>query len=670
MLTKFRSSAPLRLDYTPTAEIVMPAPLQDRVVKFGVFELDLKNRNLRRHGIQLKLQEQPYQVLVVLLEHSGEVVAREDIRQRLWPSDTFVDFNNSVNAAVNRLREVLGDSADNPRFIETIPRRGYRFIAPIAAPVEASYPVAISLGKNPAIPNVDTRQPQKSWRWRTLAVSAAIGLVIAAISLLVRQRARDNLLAPEIHSLIVLPLENISGDPSQDYFASGMTEELTTRLAQIPKLRVISRTSAQSYFGVKKPASQIAKELNVDAIVEGGVMRSGQHVRISAQLIYAPADRHLWAQTYDRDLRDVLELQEEISSAVARQIQLKLQDRTAQHGQGHSINPEAFDLYLQARYHSNYLTRDDTDKAIALLERVIGIDSTFAPGFSELSRAYRQKAFYFSAEPEPWQERAYVSVEKALALDPNLADAHLAHGFLLWSHYQHFAHEAAIKEYQRALEIDPNLDEAHHQLGNVFVHIGLLDRALDEMQKAIALNPENALAQFHLAVAEEYSGKYSEALKGFERTKDFANPSLWTFEIASTLYRMGQTAEAASMVTAYISAHSPDEDGGLIASMNAIILASRNQPQEAQRYIDVARATQPKVFIHFHHTAYNIAAAYALLGRPGDAMPWLEQAVADGFPCYPLFNSDRSFDPIRSNPEFKRFMTDLREEWLRYDRTF
>jgi tetratricopeptide (TPR) repeat protein len=448
-----------------------------------------------------------------------------------------------------------------------------------------------------------------------------------------------------------------------------MTEELTTRLAQIPKLRVVSRTSAQSYFGARKPASQIAKELNVDAIVEGGVMRSGQHIRISAQLIYAPADRHLWAQTYDRNLRDVLELQEEISGAIARQVRLSLQDRTGNQAQDHSINPDAFDLYLQARYHANYLTPNDTDKAIALLERAVGIDPSFAPGFSELARAYRQKAFYFSTEPEPWQERAFVSVEKALSLDPNLADGHLARGFLLWSHYQHFAHEAAIKEYRRALDIDPNLDEAHHQLGNVFMHIGLLGRALDEMQKAIALNPENSLAQFHLAVAEEYSGNYSEALKGFERTKVFANPSLWTFEKAFTLHRMGQTTEAASLTSAYLSAHSADDDGGLVASMNAVILAARHQSTQAQRYIDMARSTRPRVLIHFHHTAYNIAAAYALLGMPSEAVPWLKKAADDGFPCYPLFENDRSLDPIRSNPEFKRLMTDLREEWVRYQRT-
>lgn len=644
----------------------MLAPTADRVVRFGVFELDLKNRSLHRHGIQLKLQDQPYQILALLLEHAGEIVPREDIRRKLWPTDTFVDFNNSVNAAVNRLREVLDDSADNPRFIETVPRRGYRFIAPVKGP-EA---IAVALEQKSVVADANGPQAGKrSPRWTRLAVGAVIMLVIATVAFLVRQRLRNDDFAPEIRSLVVLPLQNISEDPSQEYFASGMTEELTTQLAQIPKLRVISRTSALRYVGMKKPASEIAKELNVDAILEGAVMRSGQRVRISAQLIYAPADRHVWAQTYDRDLRDVLRLQEEISGTIARQVRITLQNRTASQIQAHSMNPEAFDLYLQARYHSNYLTREETDKAITLLERAVKIDPSFAPGFSELARAYRQKAFYFSAEPNLLQERAFVTVEKAISLDPNLADAHLARGFLLWSHYQHFAHEAAIQEYRRALDLNPNLDEAHGQLGNVFMHIGLLSRAVDELQKAVTLNPQNSLARFHLAVAEQYSGNYSEALKGFERTKDFANPSLWTFEKASTLYRMGRVAEAASLVNAYLAAPLKDDDGGLIASMNAVLLAARNQPREAEHYIDVARTNRPRALIHFHHTAYNVATAYALLGRPGEAVSWMEKAAADGLPCYPLFESDRSFDRIASDPRFKRFMTNLREEWQRHDRT-
>jgi tetratricopeptide (TPR) repeat protein len=282
-----------------------------------------------------------------------------------------------------------------------------------------------------------------------------------------------------------------------------------------------------------------------------------------------------------------------------------------------------------------------------------------------LARAYRQKAVYFSDEPEPWLERAFVSVEKALSLDPDLADAHLARGFLLWSHYRHFDHEAAILEYRRALVLNPNLDEAHHQLGNVFMHIGRFDRALDEIHKAVAENPDNAMAEFHLAVAQEYAGNYAEALKGYEHTAGFANPSLWTFEKASTLYRMNRCAEAASLVRNYLSSHPKDDDGGLIVSMNAVILAAGGQASAALRYIDLARTAKPKALIHFHHTAYDIAAAYALLGRR-EAVRWMEMAAVDGFPCYPLFESDPSFTRIRSDPDFKRFMETLRQEWERY----
>ena len=499
---------------------IMPAIAPFRVVRFGVFELDCPNRQLRREGRPLKLQEQPFQVLALLLEHPGNLVARSEIRGRLWPVDTFVDFDNGLNAAVTRLREALGDSAESPRFIETVPRRGYRFIAPVAEPAPA---------------------PRRFERVGSLRIVPGFAVIGCALAVAVGVGGSRLLI---VHSIGAAP------------------------------------SSAAASPGPVAPPPKA----------------------------------------------------------------------------------DAFDAYLGARYHSGRLTPHDTDEAIALLEKATSVDPHFARGMAELSRAYRQKAFYFSDDPEPWQERAFVAAEKALALDPGLAEAHLARGFLLWSNYKHFDHSGAIQEYRRALELNPALDEAHHQLGNVLMHVGVLEVAADEMRKAVALNPNNSLAQFHLAAAQEYMGHYEEALQGFAHTEGFANTALWTFEKASTLYRMGRLSDAAAVLGAYLASRA-EEDGGLIVSTNAMVLAASGRTKEAERDIAVAQAARPKERVHHHHTAYNIAAAYALLGRPSAAVLWMQKAAEEGLPCYPLFAGDTSFARVKDNPDVVRFMTSLRAEW-------
>jgi len=280
-------------------------PPSRKAVRFGVFEVDLHAGELRKGGIRIKLQEQPFRLLQMLLERPGEIVSRDELRSRIWPADTFVDFDQGLNNAIKRLREALSESAETPRFIETIPRRGYRFIGE---------------------PRGDRR----------------------------------------IESLAVLPLENLSGDPEQEYFADGLTEALISRLAKIRLLRVVSRTTAMHYKGVRRPLSEIAQDLQVDAVVEGTVLRSGTRVRISAQLIEARTDTHLWAESYDEDLRDVLELQSDVAWAIAREIQVKLTpEEKAQLERAHPVDREAYEAYLRGRYHWN--KRSGDEKGIGIL---------------------------------------------------------------------------------------------------------------------------------------------------------------------------------------------------------------------------------------------------------------------------------------------------------------
>jgi TolB-like protein/DNA-binding winged helix-turn-helix (wHTH) protein len=341
---------------------------------------------LRKQGLKVRLSEQPFQVLLLLLAHSGEVVTRDELRQRLWPDATFVDFEAGLNSAVRRLREALNDSAEKPRFVETLLRRGYRLIATVEPPVV------------PAPEKEETRGPPRPanrfrlplWSGTTAVASvAALGAVLAVTASWERLRLRA---APEqIRSLAVLPFENLTGDPEQDYFADGMTDALTTDLAQIRALRVISRTSAMQHKSPKKSRPQIARELGVDAVVEGAVARSSGRVRVTAQLIHAATDRHLWAQSYDRELRDVLTLQREVAGAIARSIQVEVRpDEQRRLAATRAVHPEAYDAYLKGRFFWSKRSPADMLKAVGYFEQAIEKDSTYAPAGIRLARARRR----------------------------------------------------------------------------------------------------------------------------------------------------------------------------------------------------------------------------------------------------------------------------------------
>src|SRR5215470_4335461 len=328
-------------------------------LRFGVFEVDLRAGELRKQGMRVRLQEQPFQVLAILLARPGELVTREELQRKLWPADTFVDFDHGLNKAINKIRDALADSAESPRFVETVARRGYRFLAEVRiaeaspmqnqdaanqAPSQANIPDTPDPAREPPRP----RQPS-SRLWKTIVVSLALTSILAVVIVRLRDRS-----APRIHSLAVLPLESLSADHSQDYFADGMTDELTTDLGQISALRVISRTSAMAYRGAHKPLPEIARELNVDAVVEGTVLRSGSRVRITAQLIEGSDDRHLWAKSYEGDLRDTLALQKDVARAIADEVRISLtpQEQTILKAR-RPVNPEAYEAYLRGRYFWN-----------------------------------------------------------------------------------------------------------------------------------------------------------------------------------------------------------------------------------------------------------------------------------------------------------------------------
>ena len=394
-----------------------------RVLRFGVFELDRRCGELRKDGVRVRLQEQPLKVLDALLAEPGEPVTREALRQRLWPDDTFVDFDNGLNRAINRLRGALGDEADNPRFIETLERRGYRFIAPVGA-VDAFTPATA-----PSVPETTSRTEQghrrPAWLGGAVAAAAVVGLLIAFAPALRRRAGPDG--RDSIRSLAVLPLANLTGDPAQDYFSDGMTDALITNLASLPGLRVISRQSVMRYKGSAKPLPEIARELGVEGVVEGSVVRSGGRVRITAQLIHAATDRHIWARSYDRPLEDVLVLQGELSRAIAEEVRITVGTNESRRlTPARAVKPEAYDAYLLGRHHWNLRTEQSLDKALTYFQAAIAKDPDFALAHAGLALAYAPRLVFGYVPPGRGFAEQKAAALRALELDPGLGDARAA----------------------------------------------------------------------------------------------------------------------------------------------------------------------------------------------------------------------------------------------------
>ena len=499
-----------------------------------------------------------------------------------------------------------------------------------------------------------------------LAIAAVvIGVVALAIWFTRQPKSPTVATAKPVHSLAVLPMQNFSGDPAQDYFADGMTETLISGLAKVGSLRVISRTSVVQFKGSQKPLKQIANELNVDAVIEGSVQRFGDKIHVGVRLIEPETEALIWTQEYHSDLRDVLTLQNEVAQAVTQAIRIKLtpqeQSRLAER---RPINPAAYDDFLRGRYYLNRQTKADNDAAIQALNRAVEADPEFAGGWAELAQAYVWKLFLFAPDEKELQQKAFVADEKALALDPNLAEAYLARGRLLWTPSNHFPHDKAIQEYRRALALNPSLDEARNQLAVVLGHVGLVDEALAELDQALKTNPGNTLARFRVGEVLLFAGKHEEALAALRNVPADANPSLVGHQLVLTLFDLGRKEEAAATLDKFLKDY-PEDNRGLFTSLQAMLAAADGQPRVAEEKIKLA-IEHGKGFGHFHHTAYHIACAYALMNRKEEAIKWLESAADDGFPCYVLFATDHNLDSLRQHPRFQQLMARMKHDWEKY----
>jgi TolB-like protein/DNA-binding winged helix-turn-helix (wHTH) protein/Flp pilus assembly protein TadD len=635
---------------------MLPAVPTPRTLRFGLFELDLRSGELWKQGRKVRLEGQPVQILVCLLERSGELVTRDELRERLWPADTYVNFEHGLNAAVKRLRRALNDSADNPRFVETLPRRGYRFLAPVES-VRADEDIPVVTEVPPEKPVSATEEPPHSEDDRTLepvhwllAHKKPVFALLLVLAILIAWMLRPkNSQSPAIQSLAVLPLENLSGDPSQDYFSDGMTDELITELGQISGLRVISRTSVMTYKGARKPLPQIARELNVETVVEGTVMRSGNQVRITAQLIEAPADKHLWAQSYEGDVRQTLTLQRQVARAIAEEIHIELtsHDRDVLKSVK-TVNPDAYEAYLKGRYFWNKRTADGMKKAIDYFNQAIEKDPNYAQAYAGLTDSYALAGDwkYGVLAPKEAYPKAKAAAIRAIELDNTLGEAHISLAFCLDGFDWNFA--SAGREFARGIELSPGYATGYEWYGWHLASLGRNDEAVAEVKKAASLDPLSLIISSDLAEELLIAHRYDEATEQARKTinmDSFFAPAHYVLgqalvqkhmykEAIAELQRAvelseGSTAFTANLAYAYAVSGSRNEAVEILNDL-------KNRPQNG------------------FSNAPEIALVYVGLDQKDQAMSWLEKAFEESFSPWVLMRP--AFDPLRSDPRFQNLL--------------
>jgi len=632
------------------------------VVRFGTFEVSLQSGEMRKAGLRVRVQQQPMKLLEVLLERAGEVVTREELRSRVWPNESFGDFDQALSIAIGKLRSALEDSADNPRFIETLPKRGYRFIANVSVldrdagpkrlgPVAGDLPREQERKIEPGnkLQSAGLAVAPKRRLWLTRWVIGALALVLS-LSILFPWlfRARPPALS-RIRSLAVLPLENLSGDASQNYFADGMTDELITDLAQISALRVISRTSVMVYKGARKPLPQIARELNVDAVVEGTVLRSGDQVRITAQLIEASTDKHLWSQSYEGELRDTLALQSKVAEAIADQIRISLtpQEQAALKN-AKVVNAEAYESYLKGRYFWNKRTADGLKAARAYFQQAIEEDPKYAQAYSGLADTYALLGDWQYAVMTPKEAfpKAKAAAIKALELDSRLGEAHNSLAFVLDAFDWDL--DAAGKEFRRAIELSPGYATAHHWYAWHLSLLGRFDEAIAEMRKAENVDPLSLIINADVAelllIAHHYDESIAQSRKAIEMDPNFA---LAHNQLAQAYLQKQMYDEAVAELrkAVQLSGNSPT----CIANLARAYVGSGKRSEAIRLLNDLKKRS-----VHGYSNASEIATIYASLGDTDQAMNWLEKAYEERFNPGVLLRP--GFDPLRSDPRFQNLL--------------
>jgi TolB-like protein/Tfp pilus assembly protein PilF len=553
------------------------------VVRFGPFEADLHSGELLRSGAKVKLQDQPFQVLAALLERAGQVVTRDELRQMVWQADTFVDFERGLNKAINRLRESLGDSAEKPMFIETLPRRGYRFIAPVER---------------------------------------------------------------NIRSLAVLPLENLSGDPNLEHWADGITDEMITHVAKIVDLRVISRTSIMRFKHTQKSTAEIARELSVDALLQGSVVVSDQRVRIRAQLVDPFSEQHLWAETYDRELGDVITLQAQIALAIARHIRARLTpEEHARSEPRRPVNPQAYEAYLKGRFFWSNRTTGGLEKAVEYFSRAVSIDVDYAPAYSGLADTYIIMSLFGSQSPHDLFPKAKKFAEKALALDETLAEAHKSLGAV--RDLYEWDWTRAEQAFTRALELDTNCAIAHQWYAALLSNVRRYDEAVVQALQARDLDPLSLVINAFVGFMYMRAGQHDYAIEECSKAVELdPNNPFGHWILARSFDAADKTAEALEEAkqAAMLSGNHP-----MYAAQVGYERARTGDRAGALSALGELAERRDSVYV----SPIDFALVYSGLGETDPAFEYLDAAYRDRTPRLPGHLWEKPFDRLRSDARFQ-----------------
>jgi TolB-like protein/DNA-binding winged helix-turn-helix (wHTH) protein/Tfp pilus assembly protein PilF len=615
------------------------------VYRFGSFEFDVQTGELRRQGLRIRLEGQPVAILALLLERPNKLVARDELQKRLWPDDTSVDFEQSLNAAVRRLRLALDDSADSPRFIETLPRRGYRWIAPV---LEASASVGIETRppKSPEAPR-RLRVPKIAW----FAVIGAVGLTLIAFGWL---SSRPH---PSSRRLMiaVLPFQNLSGDAQQEFIADGMTEEMITQLGSLDPehLGVIARTSALQYKATSKSAGEISRELNVGYLLEGGIRRNGERVRVTAQLIQATDQAEVWTGSFENDVGDILKLQSEVARGIASQIRLELtKDAEERLSKPSRVNALAHDAYMQGQHAWELRDKDGMAQSIEQFKRAIQIDPKYASAYAALARAYALSPVYgIMSEPEA-MPKARDAAGKAITLDDSVAVGHTTMGFVK-AHYE-YDWQGAGREFQEALRLNPSDSFAHLFYSNSYLSpLGRHDEAIAEMKTAIALDPFSSRIQSFLGRTYIWARRYDDALAQFRKTTEMFPSFAIEHERLAHLYTYrGDYDKAISEETrARILA---GQDPRLVLKLEDSLraaLATRGARGYWEKMLELSRGVDnpPEAYTKDD----GLAILYARLGETDKALQALEHGYKKRQIHMTEIGVEPAFDTLRTDPRFQ-----------------
>ena len=642
--------------------------------RFGLFEVDERRGDVLKQGFRLRLRGRPYDILLILLERPGELITRDELRSRLWSSDTFVDFDHGLNAAVNRLREVIGDSAESPRFIETIPRKGYRFIAPVTvaasvSPRPAEEPAVASTGPAslasdvavplplPPVPPADpeVRPSGLSWFHR-LMMPLVLALLLVAAVVGAWWVATPRAPGAGPMRLAVLPFRNVSGDPEQEFFSDGFTDEMISELGALEpaRLGVIARTTSMHYKGSEKNAREIGAELGVDYVLEGSVRREGDRVRINAGLVETKGQTSLWSETYDKSATDVIDIQKDVAMAIAHAVMPTLSTRGALSDRTAPASVAAYDLTLRGRFFREQATEDSTRKAIEYFDRAIAVDPNYAPAHAGKGDAYRLLGApgWEVEAPGVLLKKARDSAQRALALDPSSSDAHAAMAMVYFSYDWDLV--AAEREIKEAIRLNPSSSKAHQYYSGILTTLGRMDEATREARRGAELDPLSATAGTTLGVRLYYSNRVDEAEAEFLKTLE-VNPS---FAVAhwglAQCYRLKgrmeeQLDELTKAVTlsnnsAYMRAHLGYGYAAAGDRAHALAIAEELEAEGAKHYV----------------APYHMALIFAGLGDTPASIRWLERAFRDRSGWMVFLPVEPEFEKIRQAPEVQRLLVSVR----------